>query len=240
MPYEYTHLMGLSRNELHNKLLKRKIPPLVRDHIKATVEEQKAALKSDNAHKIAVGNQWEPILNELRRERESVRSSLKHARQQGCQARIDAFEGYSIVLERLKMALYMYKREGHTPAKLSVEKEIPNGGIHWVDWIKPKIMNRVYDLFAAIPPVHGTKLKEPFIRCISVAAHREQKATLRLRTVKELGLAESEYEVHQTDKRKAKVDLLRKAVRLIDRMLPTDPVPRHYSGLEGLTDDDEA
>lgn len=231
MSFKYTHLMHMSYNELHNHLMQRKLPALVREEIQTTVREQQAALKSDNAQRKAVGNQWKPLIKELNREREIVRGSITYATKQQDDARVLAFEGYRMVLDRLKDEFDGYRRQRETPAKLAASKGIPNGGIHWVDWVKPKFIDRVMALFAEIPHKRYAKQKEPFVRYIRTGLHEEQKARLRQRTEKELGVAMLDLELDPTDKRQAKVDLLREAMRRIDRMLPTDPVPRTYSGL---------
>jgi len=144
---------------------------------------------------------------------------------------VDAFEGYKLVLDRLLDEFEGYKRMHLTPARVAKDRDIPNGGIHWVDWVKPKFIQRVMDLFSEIPYKARAKQKEPFVRTVKVATHEQLKAKLRKRTEKELGVAKLDAELNPTEQRLAKVAHLEEALRRIDRMLPTDPVPRTYSGL---------
>lgn len=232
MSFQYAHLMSMTPNELHMHLMRRNIPPEIRAQIKATVLEQKAIMRSTKAQTKTVSKQWQPLFHELRRERESVRASIKyHSRTDEESPIMIAYQAYALVLERLRDTFEGYKRERKTPAVLARELELPNKGTHWVDWVKPRFIQRVSDLFALVEHKHKARIKEPFVRTISVALHEKQKEKLRERTASDLEVAKLDAETNPSQKNMAKRAKLESALRRIDRMLPTDPVPRHWSGL---------
>jgi len=232
MSFQYVHLMSMTPNELHNHLMRRNIPPESRAQIKAIVLEQKAIMRSTKAQTATVSKQWQPLFHELRRERESVRASVKyHSRTNEESPILTAYQAYALVLERLRDTFEGYKRERKTPAVLARELQLPNNGTHWVDWVRPRFVQRVSDLFALVEHKHKARIKEPFVRAISVELHEKQKEKLRTRTASDLEVAKLDAETNPSQKNMAKQAKLESALRRIDRMLPTDPVPRHWSGL---------
>ena len=231
MSFAYANLMHMKPNELHNHLMQRNLTTEAREQIKAVVQQQKIAVISQAKHRSAVANQWRPIMEQLRHERESVRSSINYKAGLDNEARATYFAGYKLVLDKLKAELDGYKHAGLTPAKVATDKALLNNGLHWVDWVRPKFIERIMALFAEVPHKKRAKIKEPFMRVVRESSHDEQKAKLRQRTQKELDVSEQNNMVNPTPKNQAKVDRLREAMRRLDLMLPSDPVPRTYSGL---------
>ena len=238
MTYQYQHLMKLTPNELHNVLAKRNLQPDAREAIKAMITAQKATLKSLRAKTIKVHAEWRPLLQGLRVERESVRS-MKNYRTKGAgwgqavpnQQEITALEGYSAVLDRLHGEFEVHKRNLVTPAVLARERNLPNGGIHWTDWIKDRFKERIRILFDAVEYPVGVKRKEPFVRKTDPKSTARLITRLRTRTLKEHGIAEQNHQLNPTERSKAKLEKMNEALRRIDKLSPTDPVPRTWSGL---------
>lgn len=243
MTYKYQHLMALTPNQLHNALMKRNLPPEMREEMKTTITAQKSAQKSIRAKTIKVNAEWRPLLEGLRTERESLRSMRNYRSTSGSrgqvvpnQEEITALEGYAMVLDRLHGEFEMHKKELRTPAVIARERGLPNGGIHWTDWIKDKFKERVRLLFDAIPYRAGAKVKQPFPRRTDPKSAEKLKARLHIRTVKEHGIAEQNHQLNPTERSKAKLDKMTEALRRIEQLQPTDPVPRTYSGLFSTTE----
>jgi len=235
MTYKYQHLMALTPNQLHNTLAKRDLPPEMREQIKATITAQKAAQKSMRAKTIKVHAEWRPLLEGLRMERESLRSMRNYRSSRGQvvpnQEEITALDGYAMVLDKLHSEFELHKRNLVTPAVLARERGLPNGGIHWTDWVKDKFKERVRLLFDAIPHRQGAKVKQPFVRKTDPKSNARLTTRLRIRTLKEHGIAEQDYQLNPTERSKAKLEKMNEALRRIDNLQPTDPVPRTWSGL---------
>jgi len=171
-------------------------------------------------------------------ERESVRSSRAYKVGQRDPNLITALEGYSMVLDRLHGEFELHKRELRTPAVIARERDLPNGGIHWTDWVKDRFKERIRLLFDAVDYPVGTKTKQPFPRRTDPKSNAKLKARLHTRTVKEHGIAQQDYQLNPTEKTKAKLTKMNEALRRIDQLQPTDPVPRTYSGLFSTTQGD--
>jgi hypothetical protein len=235
MTYKYQHLMALTPNQLHNALMKRNLPPEMREEMKATITAQKSAQKSMRAKAIKVHAEWRPLLEGLRMERESLRSMRNYRSSRGQlvpnQQTTDALDGYAMVLDRLHGEFELHKKELRTPAVIARERDLPNKGIHWTDWIKDKFKERVRLLFDAIPHRQGAKVKHPFPRRTDPKSTARLATRLRIRTLKEHGIAEQNHQLNPTERSKAKLDKMNEALRRIDRLSPTDPVPRTWSGL---------
>ena len=238
MTYKYQHLMALTPNQLHNVLMKRNTQPEMREAIKTTITAQKSAQKSIRAKTIKVNAEWRPLLEGLRMERESLRSMRNYRSSSGSrgqlvpnQEEITALDGYAMVLDKLHGEFELHKRNLVTPAVLARERGLPNRGIHWTDWIKDKFKERVRLLFDAIPHRQGAKVKQPFVRKTDPKSNARLTTRLRIRTLKEHGIAEQDYQLNPTERSKAKLAKLIEALKRIDRLSPTDPVPRTWSGL---------
>lgn len=234
MTYKYQHLMALTPNALHNALMKRNLPPEIREEMKATITAQKSAQKSMRAKVIKVHAEWRPMLEGLRMERESLRS-MRNYRSRGQvvpnQEEITALDGYAMVLDKLHSEFELHKRNLVTPAVLARERGLPNGGIHWTDWIKDKFKERVHGLFGQVTPRTGAKVKQPFPRRTDPKSNARLTTRLRIRTLKEHGIAEQNHQLNPTERSKAKLDKMIEALRKIEQLNPTDPVPRTWSGL---------
>jgi hypothetical protein len=222
--------MKLTPNELHNRLSKRNLAPEVREDMKALITAQKASFKSMRSKTIKVHAEWRPLLQGLRMERESVRSSRAYKKGHRDPNLITALEGYSMVLDRLHGEFELHKRELRTPAVIARERNLQNKGIHWTDWVKDKFKERIRLLFDAVPH-QGTKGKTPFPRRTDPKSNAKLKARLHARTVKEHGIAQQNHQLNPTERSKAKLDKMNEALKRIDQLQPTDPVPRTYSGL---------
>jgi hypothetical protein len=222
--------MKLTPNELHNRLSKRNLAPEVREDMKALITAQKASFKSMRSKTIKVHAEWRPLLQGLRMERESVRSSRAYKKGHRDPNLITALEGYSMVLDRLHGEFELHKRELRTPAVIARERNLQNKGIHWTDWVKDKFKERIRLLFDAVPH-QGTKGKTPFPRRTDPKSNAKLKARLHTRTVKEHGIAAQNHQLNPTERSKAKLDKMNEALKRIDQLQPTDPVPRTYSGL---------
>jgi hypothetical protein len=223
--------MKLEPNELHNHLMQRDMTEAHREIIKEIVRKQKAAHRSEKAQRTKVRAEWAPLLEGLRMERESLRSMRNYKSGHRDPKVITAIEGYGMVLDRLKAEFNMHKRECRTPAVLARERGLPNGGIHWTDWVKDKFKERVSALFAEIQPKPRAKAKTPFLRTTTAESNDRLRTRLHIRTLNEHGIAVQNNQLNPSERSKARVDKLAEALRRIDRLSPTDPVPRTWSGL---------
>jgi hypothetical protein len=159
-------------------------------------------------------------------------------RYKGCEndeARRDALEAYLTVLNSLKARMVNHcKQDRKTPTMIASEKDLPNDGTHWTDWIPQKIKSRVLDLFEQIERKPKAKIKIPFQRLIPADLHAKQVTRLKNRTLKDLAIAEQAQELDPHEDNEAKVRQIKYALDLMDALDENEPVPATWHGLNKL------
>lgn len=178
---KYTHLMKLTPNELHNKLMDRGLPQATRDHIKQIVAEQKEETRVRKIKRTAHARLWATILEPLRSEIRSTRGSLiyKGTHNDDTPERRAAFAYYETVLLKVQRQLISIKQTlDATPSEAAAEASIPNKGEHWADWVPSHVKAKATALFDEIPHKLRAKRKLPFERNIPIET---QEARLRHR-----------------------------------------------------------
>jgi hypothetical protein len=227
--------MKLRPNELHNKLMKRVAEPEARELIKATIARAKQTQRierlSNFQHKRLWGELFAPLKYELNNARVGARWQGKNQ-----DARQRAFNAYIKIMERLsnKFNELMLLRDDEdklmTPSDIAQQLKIPNNGVHWTDWIPPTKRVEVELLFEAIPHVPKTKRKLPFQRTQRPSTKLRDR--LLARTLKELGNEETEQAIEPTEARAKRIEIMKKAITLIEKLKPTDAVPHTWHGFK--------
>jgi hypothetical protein len=224
----------MPHNKLHNTLLKRNLPAQTIQSIEETVRENKAHQRAAVLSRARQREQWQPMLHDLRAERQTLRVSIRYNKAQvlnGSTAKAQALQAYDIVLAKLQEKLTAIKKSKQTPGQAAKARNIPNGGTHWVDWVPAHIQERVILLFDAIPRVPHSKTFVPFKRSAKLAT--AQVTRLRARTLVELATAQRMLAAApQSEKYIQRVSKIRHALDQIDRLKPQDPVPRTWHGLK--------
>ena len=232
MDTSYKHYMKLTPNQLHTRLLKRKTPPMQAEHIKKIVAEQQAERKSENARTIQLKRIWKEFMQPLEAERDNVQGMLRYKGCENDEARRDALEAYLTVLNSLKARMQNHcKQDRKTPTMIASEKDLPNDGTHWTDWIPAKIKGRVLDLFDQIERKPKAKIKIPFQRVVPSDLHAKQVTRLRNRTLKDLAMAEQTLGLDPHPENEAKVRQIKYALDLMDVLDEDEPVPATWHGL---------
>jgi len=232
MDTSYKHYMKLTPNQLHTRLLKRKTPPMQAEYIKKIVAEQQAEHKSENARTIQLTRLWREFTEPLNTERENVQGMLRYKGCENDEARREALEAYLTVLNSLKARMQNHcKQDRKTPTMIASEKDLPNDGTHWTDWIPQKIKDRVITLFQEIERKPKAKIKIPFQRLVPADLHAKQLARLKQRTLKELAIAEQALELDPDEDKQSRVSQIKYALDLMDVLDDSEPVPATWHGL---------
>jgi hypothetical protein len=168
---KYAHLMKLTHNELHKKLVERNLPQATIQYIEQIVADQKETSRTKKIKQAAHAKLWDALLKPLRKEIRSTRGSLtyKDGHNDDDQERRAAFAYYETVLLKIQRKLTDIKRTlDATPSEAALEASIPNKGEHWSDWIPTHIKSKTVALFDAIPHKLRAKRKIPFERNIPI------------------------------------------------------------------------
>ena len=200
-----------------------------------------AKRKSDNARRKQLENMWHVHLEPLKLERKRVVASLaypNHNRNNASPRRM-ALKAYLKVMDEL---LTRMKREASgrpfpdrptmTPVEYAKEKNLPNHGEHWTDFVPSHIKQRVLELFNAVPHTPKARRKIPFERVISSELHTMRKERLRKRTEKDLRRARQDALINpDSEEVKATIEKINEALEHIDKLEPHEPVPTTWQRL---------
>ena len=222
-------------NELHNALMKRIPEPEMRELKKAEIEQAKKIQRFARLSNFQHKRLWGELMSPLRYELSNAKVGRNH---QGrfLPERQTAFDAYIRLMHKLVSkleALQLHRNdEGKllTPSHIAQELDIPNNGVHWTDWIPPTKRVEVELLFEAIPHVPKTKRKLPFQRTQRPSTKLRDR--LLARTLKELGNEETEQAIEPTEARVKRIEIMKKAITLIEKLKPTDAVPHTWHGFK--------
>ena len=147
--------------------------------------------------------------------------------------RVEAFDAYIAVMEKL---LSRFARPSRlleqTPMQLAKDKDLPNEGEHWTDWIPYRIKTPIAEAFYALPHKAKAKRKLPFQRTMLLDQHAKAKQRLLKATLKEMDTIERKHIVAPTDELEDKMGRIRKAIKIIKNMQPHDVVPATWNTLD--------
>ena len=232
---QYPTLMKLKRRELVNHLadlLRKGTPRLVVNAMRDTLFTQKEQLRRERIHAAQQNILWGNLIKPLQAERRNVRASLKYKADDDSDARVLAFKSYELVLAELFNRITQLKNRGDcTPSTYAKEKNLPNHGLHWADFVPTHIKLRVSALFDAVPYTAKAKRKVPFERLVPDDIHAKRKQRLLNRTAKELLHANQDHAISPTQDTHDRVVKLKRALAEIERLSPNEPVPTTWHGL---------
>jgi len=241
----YEDYINLTPNELHQRLLKRKLHPVAITQIKAEVAHMKESRRINRITRTHRKAEWANVLDPLRYELNSAKVGRKYDLTDA--VRLDAFDAYIAVMEKvLAKLLHPSRLLEHTPMQIAKEHNatgkgspISNDGEHWVDWIPPKIKERIGQAFMELPHKPKAKRKVPFQRVMLPDQHEEAKKRLLKATHKEIATLERRQMVAPTDERKEKIARMYKAIKIIEAMTDNEAVPATWNTLNGIKTDSD-
>ena len=241
----YEEYINLTPNELHQRLLKRKLHPVAITQIKAEVAHMKESRRINRITRTHRKAEWANVLDPLRYELNSAKVGRKYDLTDA--VRLDAFDAYIAVMEKvLAKLLHPSRLLEHTPMQIAKEHNatgkgspISNDGEHWVDWIPPKIKERIGQAFMELPHKPKAKRKVPFQRVMLPDQHEEAKKRLLKATHKEIATLERRQMVAPTDERKEKIERMHKAIKIIEAMTDNEAVPATWNTLNGIETDSD-
>lgn len=241
----YEEYINLTPNELHQRLLKRKLHPVAITQIKAEVAHMKESRRINRITRTHRKAEWANVLDPLRYELNSAKVGRKYDLTDAI--RLDAFDAYIAVMEKvLAKLLHPSRLLEHTPMQIAKEHNatgkgspISNDGEHWTDWIPPKIKERIGQAFMELPHRPKAKRKVPFQRVMLPDQHEEAKKRLLKATHKEIATLERRQMVAPTDERKEKIERMHKAIKIIEAMTDNEAVPATWNTLNGIETDSD-
>ena len=220
----------LKPNDLHQRLLKERLHPADMQRIKDEVAQAKEAQRVDKITRTQRKAEWDKVLKPLRYELNNAK--VGRAYDLDDDERVDAFDAYILVMETLlsKFAQPLASLDA-TPIQIAIEKQLPNNGEHWTDWVPDKIKTRIALAFEAIPHKTRAKRKVPFQRLTTPEQNAKARDKLLARTRKEIETLERKQEMNSTEVGQATLERMREALKIIARLGCTEHIPATWSGV---------
>lgn len=241
----YEDYINLTPNELHTRLMKRKLHPVTVNHIKdevAKLKETRRVNRITRTHRIS---EWANVLDPLRYELNSAKVGRKYDLTDT--ARVEAFDAYIAVMEKvLAKLIHPSKLLEQTPMQMAKEHNasgkgspIRNDGEHWTDWVPQKIKDTIATAFFELEHKPKARRKIPFQRVMLPDQHEKAKARLLKATQKEVDTLERRQMVAPTEEREAKLVRMRKALKIIEAMTANEHIPATWNTLDGIEKDSQ-
>lgn len=228
----YETYIKLTPNELHNRLLERKLHPAEIERIKAEVADLKETLRVTRITRTQRKAEWDKVLQPLRYEINNAKVGMKYGGEKPPQERVTAFGEYIRVMEKLLAMLDApYKALDHTPIQIARDKGLPNDGEHWTDWIPARVKDKVTLLFNEVPVVPRGKRKTPFQRTMLPHQHETAKVRLLTKTRKEMDNLERQIQINPTQTRLDKLKQIKRALKIIEALDKNEAVPATWTKL---------
>lgn len=226
---EHNVYKSMPLKDIQNMLIKRGIPASERRDIMEKARELKAEARSVRMSAVIRRQSIGELLTPLKYEARLVRRMLKHP---GSSERAEALNGYLQVLDKLDKKLNkIWMDDEQSLGDYVREKNIPNNGTHWTDFVPSGIKQEINSLFSAIPPKAKARVKVPFERKVPMSAHYAARDRLKRRTTKELHKVLALHDTMPTDRTEEIVADMRRALELMDKMDEHEPVPTTWRGV---------
>ena len=228
----YETYIKLTPNELHNRLIERKLHPAEIERIKMEVADLKETLRVTRITRTQRKAEWDKVLQPLRYEINNAKVGMKYGGELVPQERVTAFGEYIRVMEKLLAMLDApYKALDHTPIQIARDKGLPNDGEHWTDWIPARVKDKVTLLFNEVPVVPRGKRKTPFQRTMLPHQHETAKVRLLTKTRKEMETLERQIQINPTQTRLDKLKQIKRALKIIEALDKNEAVPATWTKL---------
>jgi hypothetical protein len=231
----------MTPSDLHKHLRKRKLHPVRIAQIEDEVARIKEIKRVDRITRTVRKQAWQDLIAPLRTELDNARVGQKYQTgiPEADELRHEAFDAYIAVLEKLSERLkWPAKLLECMPTQwaeqLNAEKKgspITNGGVHWTDWIPPRIKNAISDAFAELPTKPRAKRKLPFQRVIPPDQHAKRKATLLKRTRTDHSNIERKWKLNPTEENADLYINITRALEAIEQAKPNDLLPATWHGM---------
>jgi hypothetical protein len=228
----YETYLKLSANELHNRLTERKMHPSEVERIKAEVADLKETLRVSKITRTQRKAEWDKVLQPLRYEINNAKVGMKYGGEKVSPERVLAFSEYIRVMEKLLAMLDApFKALDHTPIQIARDKNLPNDGEHWTDWIPARVKDKVSLLFDVVPITPRGKRKTPFQRTMLPDQFNKAKTRLLTKTKRELETLMRQADINPTVARLDKITKMKRAIKIIDTLDKNEAVPATWTKL---------
>ena len=261
--------LEMTEKEQRDALRKRNMPEWLIDQSIETTQRLRRERMVEAARKKAFLAEWAPVTKPLRAEINNAKAgsayrlrnviSLKKLQEQNDadgmpltmeqytqmyhSAREEAFGVYVGVMQELLSRIEVHMENGRLPKEVAQEKNYPNNGLHWSDWVPEVIKNRVRYLFNRLPDRTTVRTKEPFKRHVPASTWVSQHDRLIKATQSEMATVNAQINAvgaftldtkegaEAWAKLQRKLKLVTNAQFKLRNIAVGEPLPRTWHGL---------
>lgn len=247
---QFDYYLRFSDAEVTDRLNRRRMLPEDRDRLLKGIREHRAAALSAAGKRRQLKKLWGELMSPARRELHVCGLIIKklQVKLHGGEEKLAALKAYCLLIEQLlamahqceKVLLLTPGQKAKQPTK-AFPNGLPNGGIHWTDWVSSSRKNAIRELFKQIPQRSGIKCKVPFERKIpkivvivngmKSTLFEEQRLRLMERTLKELDNAQRLEAVNPTEAGGERINKMREAIAWLHNCDEGEPLPPTWHGL---------
>lgn len=252
---QFDYYLRFSDAEVEDKLNRRRMLPADRERLLQGIREHRAAEAAAVGKRRQLKQLWGELMSPARRELHVCGLIVKQLKRKMASGFVDtgeeklaAMNAYCQLIERLLAMAHECERVLMvTPGQKAKQKTkafpngLPNGGIHWTDWISASRKNAIRELFQQIPQRRGIKCKVPFerkipkiivmVNGIKSTLFEEQRLRLMERTLKECDNAERIEAVNPTEAGGERIRKMKEAIAWLHTCEEGEPLPPTWHGL---------
>lgn len=235
----YRKYISFSEKRLHEHLnaQREKMSELLRLDILQQVSAEKKRLRSVKAQKKMHDATWREFMRPLMSEIRIVQNMARYiSKAYKVPERTMAIREYQHALLKLQSMLLRFRdRFDSTPLRLAREKNVPNEGRHWVDWVPVHVRQDIEIYFANIPHNHKAKIKVPFERRSMEDTNAKKRIRLARTIDQELEAAHKDLATHplefNNEDHHAYIARLELAKQAVIALSDEEHVPTTWQGL---------
>lgn len=240
MDTHFEYLVSLPPKKLQNYLVENVPSQVHRNRVRAEVKAVKEQRRVEKLTKHQHNKLWGALLRDLKYERSNATVGRAYQSRHPTPERDAAFDAYIKVLDRLLTLLAdNYRQTGQTPSELAREKNVPNNGSHWTDWVPEHVKIKTSTLFDGIPHQSKAKRKIPFERKQRPDVKKTNKFgeqasaldVMRDQVNEQLEVAQQDERMLPSDKTKDKVDDLMRVKAWLEAATTSTALPNTWHGV---------
>ena len=132
----------LTRGQLYDRLIKRKLPVTVIYSIIDRAQEKRKYMLKINRLRSQTTEPWSVLINGLLAEMNTTRAKIGYYEKNAMSAHEELYRNYLRVQQKLLPILRAYQRQGELfpiQAARRQKYEVTNDGKHWTDWVPRKV-----------------------------------------------------------------------------------------------------
>lgn len=237
-PQNVSMLLDMNQGELRKTLRGQGFTPDELLSITQWHRVNRQALRANGKMHGNVRNLWGTLIKPLVAELQRVRVSKARTVKEPTPERDRAYAYYYDLLTDTLRSFEKLSTSGRTPVEVADKLRlknvqlIKNDRTHWTDWIDDEDRATTKELFDAIPPTKGARIKDIFARTMPRDLHKKLKERMERKLTKELDAERAAHRINPDDEKRAqRIAAMHRALRRLRELPDEASIPRKWTAL---------